>query len=197
MDAIERLEQLTIEEYVRLYDRDGPFEIIDGERRPLMPPVVIHGVILRALFRLLDAFCISNHLGEVITEMPFVLTYDSDWVKGSRVPDLMFIAAGRWKEYIAATSDWRHKPYILVPDLVVEVVSPNDLYTEIQDKVDRYLADGVRLIWVVDPQRSRVSVYEGERFVTLGEDDILTGSTIIPGFSVELAAFFQNLGTEN
>ena len=156
-----------------------------------MPPVAIHGVILRALFRLLDAFCLSNHLGEVITEMPFVLTYDSNWVKGSRVPDLMFITAARWKDYTAATPDWRHKPYILVPDLVVEVVSPNDLYTEIQDKVDRYLADAVRLIWVVDPQRSRVSVYEGERFVTLGEDDTLTGSTIIPGFSVELAAFFQ------
>ena len=194
MDVTEQVEQLTIEEYVRLYEREGPFEIIDGERRSLMPPVLIHVLAIRTLFRLLDAYCVANRLGEVITEMPFVLTYNADWVKGSRVPALMFITAARWEQYVKQTPDRQYKPIILVPDLVVEVVSPNDLYSEIQNKVDHYLADGVRLIWVFDPQRSRVSVYEGERFATLGEDAILSGGEVIPGFETQLAEFFQSVG---
>jgi Uma2 family endonuclease len=191
MSTIERIERLSLQEYARLYEHEGPFELIDGERRPLMPPVVLHGLFIRALFRLLDAHCTLHNLGEVITEMPYVLVYDSNWVKGSRVPDLMFFSAVRWQKYISETDAWEGKPFVLVPDLVVEVVSPNDLYTDIQDKVDRYLADGVRLIWVIDPQRKRVSVYEGERHTTLGEDTALTAGDVIPDLSISLVDLFQ------
>jgi Uma2 family endonuclease len=181
-----------LEEYARLYEQEGPFEIIDGERRPLMPPVVLHGLMIRALFRLLDAHCTTLSLGEVVTEMPYVLVYDSNWVKGSRVPDLMFFAAARWQRYITETESFEGKPFVLVPDLVVEVVSPNDLYTEIQDKVDRYLNDEVRLIWVIDPQRKKVTVYESDRYITLGEEKMLTGGDVIPGLSIPLADLFKS-----
>jgi hypothetical protein len=50
MSTAERVERLTLEEYARLYEQEGAFEIIDGERRPLMPPVVLHGLMIRALF---------------------------------------------------------------------------------------------------------------------------------------------------
>jgi Uma2 family endonuclease len=192
MSTAERVERLTLEEYARLYEQEGAFEIIDGERRPLMPPVVLHGLMIRALFRLLDAYCLAHDLGEVITEMPYVLLYDSNWVKGSRVPDLMFFAAARWRRYITETDDFEGKPFVLVPDLAVEVVSPNDLYTEIQDKVDHYLADGVRLVWVLDPQRKRITVYEGEHFTTLGEGKMLMGGDVIPGLSIPLADLFKS-----
>lgn len=191
MSTVQRIERLTLEDYTRLYEQEGPFEIIDGERRPLMPPVVLHGLLIRALFRLLDAFCTAHGLGEVVTEMPYVLVYDSNWVKGSRVPDLMFFAASRWQRYITETANFEGMPFVLVPDLVVEVVSPNDLYTEIQDKVDRYIDDGVRLIWVIDPHRKRVTVFEGEHFTTLGEDKSLTGGDVIPGVSIPLGDLFK------
>jgi Uma2 family endonuclease len=193
---IERIDHITLSDFVRLYEQSGPFELIDGEMKPLMPPVAIHGLMIRALFRLLDAFCTTHHLGEVITEMPFVLLYDSNWVRGSRVPDVMFFAAARWADYLQNTADWQEKPFILVPDLAIEVVSPNDLYTEIQGKVERYLADGVRLIWVIDPQRKRVTVYEGSQFSTIGTDDILTGGDIIPDLAISLADLFK-LTTDN
>jgi Uma2 family endonuclease len=190
MSAIEQTGLLTIEEFVRLYDREGPFEIIDGERKPIMPPVLLHGMIVRLLWRLLDPFCVAHGLGEVFTDVPFVLTYRSAWVKGSRVPDLMFFSAARWQVYMAEASDQFGKPVILIPDLAVEVVSPNDLHTEIQNKVVHYLADGVRLIWVIDPTYKRIQIYEGERYTTVEADGVLTGSEVIPGFSVAVAELF-------
>ena len=191
MSIAEKIEPLTIEEYIRLYELTPPFEIINGERREIMPPVALHGLILRALFRLLDTYCIANKLGEVVMEMPFVLTYDSGWVKGALVPELLFFAAARWDTYTAKTPDWPDKPFLLAPDLVAEIVSPNDLYSEIQDKVDRYLAVGVKLIWIIDPQRRRVVVYTTGHYALLGATDTLTGGDFLPGFSVALGELFQ------
>lgn len=192
MSAVERIERLTLDEFVRLYEQYGPFEIINGERRPLMPPVAIHGLMIRLLWRILDAFCVANKIGEVVTEMPFVLTYDSEWVKGSRVPDLMFFAATRWQKYTAETDDWERKPFIIVPDLAIEVVPPNDSFSEVQEKVEHYLSDGVRLVWVVDPMRERVTTYSGGRFTTLGKTDSLSGGDVIPGLEIQLAAVFKS-----
>jgi Uma2 family endonuclease len=191
MSMLEQIEQLTLEEFVRLYEKEGPFEFIDGQKKPIMPPVAIHGITVRALFLFLYNHCVARNRGEVIQEMPYVLLYNSTWVTGSRVPDLMFFAAEHWAKYIAETKDWLGKPFILVPDLAVEVVSPNDTYVEIQAKVDRYLADGVRLIWVVDPQRQRVNIYQGSQHVTLGKEATLTGGDVLPGLEIPLGDVFK------
>jgi Uma2 family endonuclease len=181
---------LTLDEFARLYEQEGAFEIIDGERKKLMPPVMIHIMIVRALFRLLDAFVLKHQLGEVMTEAPYVLTYDANWVKGSRVPDVMFFAKERWTAYTANTADWARKPSVLVPDFVIEVVSPNDLYTELQQKVEVYQGDGVRLIWIVDPMRKKVTVYSGEQFTTFGAEDTLDGEAVLPHLQINLKDLF-------
>jgi hypothetical protein len=102
----ERIEQLSIEDYVRLYEEEGAFEIIAGERRPIMPPVMLHVWMIKVLARILDEYCRLHKLGEVLTESPYVLTYNATWVKGSRVPDLMFFAKARWKGYIKNEKEW-------------------------------------------------------------------------------------------
>jgi len=67
--------------------------------------------------------------------------------------------AERWSAYIAANPDWKRKPLMIIPDMVIEVVSPNDKVTELDNKIDAYLADGVRLIIVVNPQSRKAIVY--------------------------------------
>lgn len=54
------------------------------------------------------------------------LSYTPNWVTGSRQPDVMFSTAERINAYKEANPDWKRKPYVLVPDLVVEVMSVND-----------------------------------------------------------------------
>jgi hypothetical protein len=118
---------------MRRYDAEGPFEIINGEVIPVSPSVFGSGHVAAWLHDQIVLYLAAHPdggqaIGSVFSEMPFVLpdTPSSAWVTGSRVPDLMFIRAGRLADYKAAVSDWRLKPLALVPDLVVEVISPTD-----------------------------------------------------------------------
>jgi Uma2 family endonuclease len=80
------------------------------------------------------------------------------------------------------------------PDLVVEVVSPNDEADEVQQKVGQWLAGGVRLVWVVYPEAREVVVHHPDRHsqtLVLGEE--LSGEDVVPGFRVAVSELFEGL----
>ncbi|NWF70852.1 MAG: Uma2 family endonuclease [Chloroflexi bacterium] len=170
------------------------FELINGERRNKMPTVFGHSKTIRTTFRLLDTHAVAHELGEVYSETTFVLpdTYDAEWVTGSRTPDVMFITKARLIEYLAQTSDADNKPLALVPDLVIEIVSPSDAWSEVDEKIELYLADGVRMVWVLDPQRRKGFVYtpESDTPRVLKGDALLSGGDVLPGFSIPLPQVF-------
>ena len=186
MSAIEKVTLMTLDQFIEEYSLQ-PFELVNGEKKPLTSNVTIHQLILRALFRILDAHCVAGKLGEVMFELPIVETYKSDWVKGSRTPDLMFFNAEKWAQYTAETENWLKKPALIVPDLAVEVVSPNDSFSEIQEKVEEYLERGVLLVWVIDPQKKRIYVYHDDHFTTISVKNTLTGGEVIPGLNIQLS----------
>lgn len=134
-------------------------------------------------------------LGEVFSETTFVLpdTDDANWVIGSRIPDIMFYTGDRIAEYIAKTPDWRSRPVLLVPDFVIEVISPTDAFSDVDKKIDAYLADGVRLIWVIDPQRRKAFIHapDMEQPRQLTGDAVLDGEDVIPGFQIVLSKLFE------
>lgn len=79
----------------------------------------------------------------------------------------------------------------VAPDLAAEVVSPNDLYYEVEEKVAEYIAAGVRLVWVVNPATRSVRVHRSDGTVTdLEEADELSGEDVIPGFRCRVADLF-------
>jgi Uma2 family endonuclease len=84
-----------------------------------------------------------------------------------------------------------HNP--IVPDLVVAVVSPNDLFSEVEVKVEEYLRAGVSLVWVVSPATRTVHVYRpGETTSSrLHADDELAGADIVPGFHCRVGEIFE------
>jgi Uma2 family endonuclease len=189
---------MPMEEFIRLYDTEGPFELIDGERIPKMPNVAGHDESSRATFVALHLFTKERQLGEVMMESPFVLSYTSNWVTSSRIPDVMYFTQDRVTAYKRANPDNKLKPCILVPDLVVEVVSPSDNFIELDEKVDRYLLDGVQAVWVVDPQRKKVFLHTltsrgpfTKQVTALESNDTLTGGEIIPGFEIAVATIFE------
>ena len=76
-------------------------------------------------------------------------------------------------------------------DLVVEVLSPNDHVYNVNQKVERYLSSGFKLVWVVDPAVKIVFVHREDGTVTkLREDDEITGETALPGFRRKVAELF-------
>lgn len=104
-----------------------------------------------------------------------------------RKPDGSFIAAGRLPGNRIPKGHIR-----IVPDLVVEVISPNDLYYEVEAKVHEYQTAGVRLIWVVNPDLRTVKVYDSQAggVRELSPGDQLTGGEVLPGFSCDVAELF-------
>lgn len=174
---------------------EQPFELINGEKVIIMPNVFGHSYIVRAMFLALYLHVTSKLLGEVFSETTFVLpdADDANWVTGSRIPDVMFYAGDRIADYIARTADWRSRPVPLVPDFVIEVVSPTDKFSDLDAKIDAYLADGVRLIWVIDPQRRKAIVYapDAEQPFHLAGDAILDAEDVVPGFQIVLSKLFE------
>ncbi len=182
---------LTLDEFIRRYD-EQPFEFINGEIRRLSPTMFGHNYVASILIAALVGHITPRNLGRVFVEAPFVLTYERKWVKGSRVPDIMFVAAERIATYRASDPDASRKPLILVPDLVVEIISPNDKYSEVDEKVEAYLQDGVRLVWVVDLQRQKIAVHAPNTpQMWLSGDDKLAGGDVIPGFEIAVAGLFE------
>jgi Uma2 family endonuclease len=160
-----------------------------------LPQVFGHSETLRAIYLALYVYASVNKLGEVYSETTFILpdTYDSNWVSGSRIPDVMFFAGDRVPNYKAAQPEYRKRPIALVPDLVVEVVSPSDKLSEMDEKVDLYLADGVRLVIVADPQRRKVAVHRADRDqpLFLKGDMVLKGEDVLPGFEIAINKLFE------
>ena len=79
----------------------------------------------------------------------------------------------------------------IAPDLAVEVLSPNDLAVEVEERLDDYWKVHIPLIWVVNPETRTVTVYSrGASFVRLGEDDELTGGDVLPGFRCRVGDLF-------
>jgi len=167
-----------------------PFELINGERRIKLPNIFGHSEVIRFLFLLLYQFTQLKGEGEVYSETTFIMPdrTDSNWVVGSRIPDVMVYTGSRIADYKNNTAGYRNHPLALVPDLVIEVVSPNDKVSELDEKIDAYLLDGVRLIWVIDPQRRKATVYapDLEQPHHLNVTGILDGSDVLPGFTVKL-----------
>ncbi len=186
----ERIEGMSVDEFLRLYD-EAPFELIRGVRVPLSPTKRPHSIITRNLFRALDAFCSEHKLGEVFSETTFVTSDITDWVKGSRQPDVMFINNERYAAALA--HDDPEGPFILVPTLAVEIMSPTDRLKDVLDKVALYLSDGVQLVWIVNRKKRIVTVYQADadEVIKLTIKDTLTGDDVIPGFSIPVAALFE------
>jgi Uma2 family endonuclease len=79
----------------------------------------------------------------------------------------------------------------VLPDICVEVVSPNDLADEIETKINEYFEAGVRLVWIVYPRHERCYVHEPTRQVRcLTRDDSLDGGAVLPGFILPLSELF-------
>jgi Uma2 family endonuclease len=87
----------------------------------------------------------------------------------------------------------REPGYIMiVPDLAVEVISPNDIVYELDEKLLDYQRAGFPLVWVVNPETRTVKVHRGDGSIQqLNERDEVSGEDILPGFRCLVSDFFR------
>jgi Uma2 family endonuclease len=99
-------------------------------------------------------------------------------------PDVAFWSIARQP---AIPADYFEIP----PDIAVEVLSPNDRRKDVREKIKEYVQNGVKLVWLADPDTRTIMVYPGSlRGIELDEADTLTGGEVLPGFSCKIAELF-------
>jgi len=101
----EAMTGMSLDEFMRLWDEEGPFELIDGERVPVSPQMFGATNSANNLAFALNTYSIPKGLGPAFVEATFVLTLfgESNWVTGSRVPDALYIRAEKLAQYKAST----------------------------------------------------------------------------------------------
>lgn len=178
---------MTADELLAMPDSRWGYELIRGKLKKYMPAGNLHGYIASRIGAFLTIFVEENQLGAVFAaETGFTIFNDPDTV---RAPDSAFVGNEKLNKHGISRAFFPD-----APDLAVEVVSPNDRKNDIEEKVQDYLTAGVRLIWIIYPQKQIVAVYrQNGNASILFETDMLDGEDVIPNFQLSLEKIFGNL----
>ena len=175
----------TAEDLLCLSTTGRRLELVKGKVYEMAPAGGRHGYSAMNIGILMGGHVRLHRLGRVFAaETGFIIQHDPDTV---RAPDAAFVSQDR------LSADEIPDSYIdLIPDLVVEVVSPNDRRCEVQEKVEEWLNAGARLVWVLYPATRSAIVYRSLEDVThLTADDFLDGEDVVPGFSCCVGDLFD------
>ena len=178
---------MTAEDLERLPEDHMRHELVEGELRTVPPAGHTHGSVAMTFGAYLATYVREKRLGRVFAaETGFVLATNPDTV---RAPDVAFVASERLA-LITRAEGFFPGP----PDLAVEVVSPGDLYSEVEEKVKSWLGSGARLVIVADPRTKTVKVHRGPNNIqTLTQEDTLDGGEVVPGWALPWDALFSTL----
>jgi Uma2 family endonuclease len=182
--AVSPKTEVTPEELLAMPD-GGHYELIDGELRERNMSLLSSRVAV-SLARRLDLHCEQNNLGWVVDAECGYKCFP--W-KPSRIrrADVSFIGIDR-----LPSDEQRSQGYVTIPpDLAVEIVSPNDRVSELDEKIDEYLRAGVRLIWIINPETRKVQVWRHDgSVIPLRAEDELSGEDVLPGFRCKVEDLF-------
>lgn len=170
----------VVEETITL-DPDKEYEIVNGVPEEKEMAGARHGRVGMRLGARLSMFAEENDLGVVYGP-------DTTFKVGAneRLPDISFVSAERIPEGGDPEGIWQ-----LAPDLAIEVISPNDVYERLMDKVFDYLDAGVQQVWLISPEHKIVTIYYSfTQSKTLAENDLLTCEALLPGFRCKVGDLF-------
>jgi Uma2 family endonuclease len=176
MNMLVTVPTLTPEDLLRMPDGNR-YELVDGRLKEMNVSVQTGIIVARVIWQL-NSHCVPNNLGWVLASENGYQCFP-DRPNLVRKPDASFIQASRLTAELLAQG-WARIP----PDLAVEVVSPNDLAYEVEEKVELYFRVNVRMVWVVFPETRTVRVCRPTGSDTrLHEQDTLKGEDVVPGFA--------------
>lgn len=165
--TIDKTKEWTVDDYLLLGEMKTPCQLINGELVMSPAPTPLHQRIARKIFKILDS---ANLPGEIFFS-PIDLYVNS---RNVFQPDLVYLSN---KDIL--TERGIEGP----PDLVVEIISPSNSYTDRNQKKDSYLKFGIREYWIIDPGNETIEIYtpEGGKDVPVffaSKDGEVTSTTI-------------------
>ena len=177
----------TADELLRMPDDGYRYELIEGELRKMSPAGTEHGYVISEIHGYLWMHVRKHRLGVVTgAETGFLIQQNPDTVLA---PDVAFIGQERINAIGIPKSYFPEAPV-----LAVEVVSPDDTAQEVDEKMQRWLAAGVEIGWVIYPRGRTVTVYRAlDDIHVLTSNDMLDGGSVVPGFSCRVGDLFSAL----
>ena len=175
---------VTAEDLLAMPDDGYCYELVKGALTAKMPPPGFeHGAVVGRFAAALGSYADENDYGTVVDNAGFLLEADPDTV---RAPDVAWLAPGRVVGSVPGYPG-------VIPDLAVEVKSPNDSRREMRERALMWLRYGSREVWVAIPYPvvSVIRYRPGQQPVTLYEDDVLDGGDLLPGFRVPVWRLFR------
>ncbi len=155
-------------------------ELIGGEVVQMPPPSQLHNLVKINILEALIAYSLANRRVAIkaLAEMAFMVGEHD-----TLVPDASVVAISRLNP--------RESKYIAgAPELAIEVVSPTDTAAHLKSKVDAYLQNGSKTVWVVYPDSRSVMVHSGDTARELKSDQKIE-DLLLPGFSTPVSSFFE------
>lgn len=179
------VQSMTVEELLRMPDDGFRYELIKGELIKMAPAGHEHGGIAINIAVPLGVYVKKHRLGRVFAaETGFILETGPDTV---RAPDTAFVCRERLKEGRGVEGYWPGPP-----DLAVEVISPNDTYREVEEKVFEWLDTGCRAVIAINPRPRTATIYRSRsNIVQLTEKETLTCEEVVPGWSMPVKELFE------
>jgi Uma2 family endonuclease len=179
---------VTPEDLLRMPDEGKGYELVNGELKEMPVSTESSRVAGEVHFRL-RSHCAGNPIAWVFPEGTSFRCFPGDRNRVRRA-DTSLILLDRMP--LATYEDEGH--CTTVPDLVAEVISPNDLAGEVEAKLAEWLDAGVKVVWVVNPTTRSVRVHGSSGYTFLRASDTLTVPDVLPGFSVPVADLFRRPG---
>ena len=174
---------MTVEEFAVFSAGRGRCELLEGEVYDLVPPGPIHGSVTSRLHYHVTHHTYQHGLGETYAAETGFVGRDGRTV---RAPDVAFIT----KDRLPAEPE---APYgRTLPDLIAEVVSPSDRPGEVATKMRWWLEQGVKLVWIVEPESKTLTAYLPDGAARVyGVADTLTAEDVLPGFALDVSKIFE------
>ena len=182
MSAIAQSRPLTPEDVERAGKRDAKhYELIDGELKE--KPVGFEALYIASrICQLLNA-CLFPDQGIAVPE---AMIYCFGRPNHGRRPDVLFIRNNRLPGGKVPKGD-----LTISPDVAIEVISPKNTGLEIEEKLNEYLAAGIPLIWIVNPDRKTIRVYRNDGTTRLYQaNESITNEPLLPGLSLLVSDIF-------
>ena len=177
--------KISAESFFQMGDMPGS-ELIEGVIFQSMPTGHIHAQLELFLGALLLLFVKKHKLGRTFAgEVGIIVKRDPDSV---RAADIAFMSHARYKTLTSAS-------YLdVAPELIVEIMSPDDRWTAVNAKLADYFSANVLEVWLVDPQRDVIHIAKPDQPIFQIKRGESLQSDLLPGFKVTVADIFdQNL----
>ena len=179
----EKTRLYTVDEFDEILARqenaDRLLELINGEIVEKVP-TQLHGFIAGNIFGFFWNYSRDKGIGVAVMEVRHRVPGDKH---NDRIPDVSF--------YLDASQPLVERgPVPRLPDIAVEVKSPDDSYTQLQEKADYYLANGTKLVLLAYTEKRLLVVRTPDNEDILTEDETFDGGDVLPGFTLPVKEIF-------